>query len=112
MSTLSAVAEDAGSTLPRGLESEMRSAAGLAFRLALQFGMNPARLELLSAGRGQTVVVGAAQGFVDCEEGEARRGERLPVVLLVSPGLQRVGDGRSDTTRKRVIVPCEVFTHD
>ncbi|RSM12114.1 hypothetical protein CEP52_002588 [Fusarium oligoseptatum] len=107
MSLLSAVA---GSQLQGGLQGEMRKAASLAYELALQVGVNPARLVLLTAERGQTVVIGGNNGFIDCEDGEERRGQRVQVVLVASPGLQRIGDGRSETTQKHTVVPCEVFT--
>ncbi|RSL50991.1 hypothetical protein CEP54_011657 [Fusarium duplospermum] len=107
MSLLSVVT---GSQLQGGLQGEMRKAAGLAYELALQVGVNPARLVLLTADRGQTVVIGGNNGFIDCEDGEEWRGQRVQVVLVASPGLQRIGDGRSETTQKHTVVPCEVFT--
>ncbi|KAI8665735.1 hypothetical protein NCS56_01010600 [Fusarium sp. Ph1] len=84
----------AGTQLQSGLQGEMRTAAGLAYELALQFGVNPARLLLLTAERNQTVVIGGSSGFIDCEDGEERRGQKVQVVMVASPGLQRIGDGR------------------
>lgn len=99
-----------GAQLQGGLQGEMRTAAGLAYELALQFGVNPARLVLLTAKRSQAVVIGGSNGFIDCEDGEERRGREVQVVMVASPGLQRIGDGRSETTQKHTVVPCEVFT--
>lgn len=100
----------AGSQLQGGLQGEMRTAAGLAYELALQFGVNPARLVLLTVECSQTVVIGGSNGFIDCEDGEERRGQKVQVVMVASPGLQRIGDGRSETTQEHTVVPCEVFT--
>ncbi|KAJ4168423.1 hypothetical protein NW754_010334 [Fusarium falciforme] len=107
---ISLLAVIAGTQLQGGLQGEMRTAAGLAYELALQFGVNPARLVLLTAQRSQAVVIGGSNGFIDCEDGEERRGQKVQVVMVASPGLQRIGDGRSETTQKHTVVPCEVFT--
>ncbi|KAJ4207592.1 hypothetical protein NW759_013993 [Fusarium solani] len=100
----------AGSQLQGGLQGEMRTAAGLAYELALQFGVNPARLVLLTVERSQAVVIGGSNGFINCDDGEERRGQKVQVVMAASPGLQRIGDGRSETTQEHTVVPCEVFT--
>ncbi|KAM6530470.1 hypothetical protein FALCPG4_008598 [Fusarium falciforme] len=107
---ISLLAVIAGTQLQGGLQGEMRTAAGLAYELALQFGVNPARLVLLTAQRSQAVVIGGSNGFIDCEDGEERKGQKVQVVMVASPGLQRIGDGRSETTQKHTVVPCEVFT--
>ncbi|EEU38878.1 uncharacterized protein NECHADRAFT_83216 [Fusarium vanettenii 77-13-4] len=100
----------AGTQLQSGLQGEMRTAAGLAYELALQFGVNPARLVLLTAERSQMVVIGGSNGFIDCEDGEERRGQKVQVVMVASPGLQRIGDGRSETTQKHTVVPYTICT--
>ncbi|KAM5344570.1 hypothetical protein ACJ41O_013105 [Fusarium nematophilum] len=103
ISLLSAIAAASRSPLQGGLQGEIRAAASLAFELALQCGVNPARLVLLTAERSQTVAIGASHGYVDCEDGEERRGDRVQVAMVASPGLQRIGDGRSETTQKHTI---------
>ncbi|KAK0706278.1 hypothetical protein B0T26DRAFT_446666 [Lasiosphaeria miniovina] len=89
------------------LGDEVRSLVRLAFEVALQFGVNQANLALLAVEPGEAVVIGP--DFHDCEDADEHRGTRARVDLVVSPGLQRVGDGRTELARKRTIVPCEIF---
>ena len=90
------------------LHSDLRSATNIAFELALQSGVNPAALGLLTTPRGSSVVMDHARGFQDCEDGR-KRGQSVVAALVVQPGWVRVG-GDGARGERTVIVPCEVFT--
>ncbi|KAK5653399.1 hypothetical protein OQA88_8884 [Cercophora sp. LCS_1] len=92
------------------LEEEITSAARISFEIALQFGVNQAALALLTSSTGQAVVIGPE--FHDCEDGEENRGMRTRVAVMISPGLVRVGDGRSEMAKRHVVFPCEIFSSD
>lgn len=107
--TMSMLSTIVGSSPQFGeLKRQIHEAASLAFEVALQFGINPAQLVLLSAGRNETVTIDKKQGFIDCED-EKETGDVVRVALAVTPGLLRIGDGRSETTQRHTIWPCEVF---
>ncbi|KAK4161200.1 hypothetical protein QBC43DRAFT_292264 [Cladorrhinum sp. PSN259] len=93
-----------------GFEDEVKTIARLAFEIAIQFGVNPACLSLLVPTAGEFVVIGTE--YHDCEDGEEHRGTRSKVDLVVAPGLVRVGDGRSEMSKRYPIVPCEIFSAD
>ncbi|KAK3311886.1 hypothetical protein B0H66DRAFT_571190 [Apodospora peruviana] len=90
------------------LQDDIRNMVQLSFEIALQFGVNQANLNLLTTIAGETVVIG--NDFHDCEDAEANRGTRTRVDFMVSPGLQRIGDGRQEMARKNTVVPCEIFS--
>ena len=91
-----------------GMEAQamVRKIARLTSELALQFGVQPSHLSLSLPARKQLVEIG--KEFHDCIDGDINRGDRVLVDLVVSPGLNRVGDGKGSTER-RALMPCEVF---
>jgi hypothetical protein len=93
-----------------GFEDEVKTIVRLAFEMAIQFGVNPACLSLLIPTAGEFVVIGTE--YHDCEDGEEHRGTRSKVDLVVAPGLVRVGDGKSEMSKRYPIVPCEIFSAD
>jgi hypothetical protein len=88
-------------------KDDIREAALIAREIAMQFGVNPANLQLLRPEQGEEVEIGTE--FHDCYDGDTHAGRRYIVDLVTLPGLQKIGDGRSDRTSVRTIVPCDVF---
>ncbi|KAK3935292.1 hypothetical protein QBC46DRAFT_397856 [Diplogelasinospora grovesii] len=84
--------------------SEIASLAGF---LALEIGVHRACFGLSVPGRGESVQIG--QEFVDCEDGDAARGEFETVDLVVCPHLFKIGDGRGDFTTLKSISPGEIY---
>ncbi|KAK3386788.1 hypothetical protein B0H63DRAFT_140782 [Podospora didyma] len=105
---LEEVSAISGVPLYADLDDDVSGIVRLCFEVALQFGINQAQLALLTTDPGQSAVIGAE--FHDCEDADEHRGMRTRVDLMVAPGLQRVGDGRIDLAKVRVVVPCEIFT--
>jgi len=105
---LSAMASACNAVPYGALHGDLLSAANVAFELALQCGVNPAAVSLLSTPRGSTVVIDRAKGFQDCEDGRGK-GQSAVAALVVQPGWIRTS-GEGDSGRRTVIVPCEVFT--
>jgi hypothetical protein len=91
-------------------EDEIRQATFLAREIALQFGIHPAHLRLVMPARGETIEVG--KGYHHCCDGDYYKGRFYKVDLVTAPGLQKIGDGRSDLTSKWTIVPCEIYPND
>jgi len=98
-----------GSLRPE-VENEILQITHLAREIALQFGVHPAYLRLVVPARGKSVEIG--KDYHDCYDGDYYRGQIRKVDLVTSPGLQKVGDGRSDTTSTWTIVPCEIYPED
>ena len=117
----SVVAEIAAVTQPGGntrnteprysdFEAEVEAIVRLAFDIAIQFGVNQACLSLVTPPAGEVVIIGPE--YHDCEDADEHRGTRSKVDFVVSPGLIRVGDGKSEMSKKYPIVPCEIFAAD
>ena len=81
-----------------------------AFELALQFGVQLAQLKVCSPQLGELIKIG--EHFHDCEDGDLKKGVEYFVHLVVSPGLQKIGDGKSVKAAKKSIVPCEVYPQE
>ena len=79
----------------------------LAREIALQFGIHSAQLLLCVPQRGEQIQIG--EEFHDCEDGDCYKGTVYAVDQLIVPGLQKIGDGRSDMSSKRIITPCEIY---
>src|SRR5271154_7080687 len=107
MGILSEVSKLSNSSVRSEVEDEIRQMVNLAREIALQFGVHSAQLRLLIPNRGELVQIG--EEFHDCEDGDCHRGSIYGVDLVIVPGLQKIGDGRSDMSSKRTIVPCEFY---
>jgi hypothetical protein len=92
---------------PRAEIEEVQQIALQARDLALQFGLHSARLQLYMPEHGVEVQIG--EDVHDCEDGDCDRGAKHYVDLVTLPGLQKIGDGRSDMHSKRTLVPCEIY---
>ena len=96
-----------GSSLNVESENQIHQAVTLAQDIGFQFGIHPAQLRLVIPSRGEAVEIGAK--FHDCEGGEEERGKTYQVNLVTLPGLEKVGDGRSNMNSISTIVPCEIY---
>ena len=106
-SVLSHALRISGNPPPASLDEEIRQIALQSLDLAMQFGLHAARLELIKPSRGDEIRIGSS--VHDCEDGDCDKGARHVVDLVTLPGLQIIGDGRSETTFKRVLIPCEIY---
>jgi hypothetical protein len=104
---LSEVSKMSGAEVSDEMEDRVREITDLCFNIALQFGIHTAQLRLSIPDRGEQITIG--EEFHDCQNGELDKGAVYAVDLVVVPGLQKIGDGRSDMTKKHIIVPCEIY---
>lgn len=104
---LSEVSSLSGGRVAGVVEEDITRTANIALEIALQFGIHPAQLRLLVPNRDEQVMIG--EDFHDCENGDGDKGITFPVDLVIMPALQKIGDGRADTSSKRTIVPCEIY---
>ena len=88
-------------------KDHIRQMANLGRDMALQFGLHPAQLRLLFPSRGERIQIG--EEFHDCEDGDCNRGVWYKVDLVTTPGLRKIGGGRSDMNSEKIIVPCEIY---
>lgn len=107
MSVLSEVSELSGRPVRSDVEDEIHKMANLAEEIALQFGVHAAQLRLSVPHRGAQIQIG--KEFHDCEDGDFHGGTICLVDLVTSPGLERIGDGRSDMSSKQIVTPCEIY---
>lgn len=105
-SVLLGVSKLSGSS-PRSEMEEVQQIVHHARDLALQFGVHTAQLQLHMPEHGAEVQIG--DEVHDCEDGDCDRGAKHFVDLVTLPGLQKLGDGRSDMQSKRILVPCEIY---
>jgi hypothetical protein len=89
------------------IKSDVSRIAKMAAAIAIQFGVHPARLELLEASRGENIKIGS--DFHDCEDGDIEKGASYQIDMIVAPGLRKVGNGRADLTVRRTVIPCEIY---
>lgn len=75
--------------------------------IALQFGIQSSQLQLVVPEHGKTIRIG--ESFHDCEDGDSGLRRTCEVDIVTAPGLQKVGDGRSDMEVQRAMVPCEIY---
>jgi hypothetical protein len=104
---LSEAAELSDNVLGPDVEENVREMVDVSLKIALQFGVQSAQLQLCSPEPGDHVKMGT--DFHDCEDGDLKKGFEYEVDLVVAPGLQKIGDGRSNKASKRTIVPCEIY---
>lgn len=104
---LSEVSRLSNSLVPSYVEAEIHKMADLAREIALQFGVHTAQLRLAVPHHGAQIRIG--EEFYDCEDGDSERGTVYQVDLVIFPGLERIGDGRSDMSSKQIITPCEIY---
>lgn len=107
MTTLRQIATLAGATINERLEQEIVQVTNGVSELAFQFGVHPAHLEMKVPFPGDRVQIGPE--YHECDNGDNARGTTVGVDLMVFPGLQKIGDGRSDMVSRRIIVPCEIY---
>jgi hypothetical protein len=89
------------------IQDEIHEMAKLGRDIALQFGIHPAQLRLLVPSHGEQIEIG--ESFHDCRDGDSNTGSIYVVDLVTAPGLQKIGDGRSDLNSSRTLAPCEIF---
>ena len=75
--------------------------------IALQFGIQPAQMQLVIPGHGEKIKIG--ERYHDCEDADSFKGKTQSVDIVTAPGLQKVGDGRSELGSQRAMVPCEIY---
>lgn len=107
MGILSEVSMLSNSNIRSDVEDETHKMANLAHEIALQFGVHTAQLRLSAPLHGAQVQIG--EEFHDCEDGDFSRGTLCLVDLVTFPGLERIGDGRSNMSSKQIITPCEIY---
>jgi len=110
MAILTEISRLSNNTVRREVEDQIRQFVNIAREIALQFGIQTAQLRLLVPNRGEEIQIG--EEFHDCEDGDCYRGSACTVDLVIVPGLQKIGDGRSDMSSKGTIVPCEIYSHE
>jgi hypothetical protein len=110
MAFLSEVAQLSNNTISSEVEDQIHQLVNIAGEIALQFGIQTAQLQLFFPNCGENIQIG--EEFQDCEDGDFHRGSICTADLVVVPGLQKIGDGRSDMASKCIIVPCEFYSHD
>lgn len=110
VAVLSEVSQLSNSLVRSEVEDQIRQLVNLAREVALQFGVQTAQLRLSVPNRGKEIQIG--EEFHDCEDGDRYRGSVCAVDLVIVPGLQKIGDGRSDMSSKQIIVPCEIYSHE
>jgi hypothetical protein len=103
---LGEVSKLSGSSPRSGIE-EVHQISLQARDLALQFGLHSARLQLYMPDLETEIQIG--EEVYDCEDADCDRGAKHFVALVTLPGLQKVGDGRTDFQSKRTLVPCEIY---
>jgi hypothetical protein len=107
MGFLHEVAQLSHSNVGIKVENEIHEIVNLSLDIALQFGVHAAQLQLLSPGRGERIEIG--EDFHHCEDADYCRGSTYTVDLVILPGLKKIGDGRSDMSSRRTIIPCEIY---
>jgi hypothetical protein len=107
MSVLSEVASLSSSTVRSEIEDQVRQMVSLGRDIALQFGIQPACLQLVIPAHAEEIKIG--ERFHDCEDGDSGERKTCSVDIVTAPGLQKVGDGRSDMDVQRPMVPCEIY---
>lgn len=100
-----------GNFMRSEIEVEVREMVQITLEIALQFGVQPAQLQLYKSELGDLVTMG--EDFQDCEDADMQKGVQYFVDLVVSPGLHKIGDGgRSTKIATRTIVPCEIYPQE
>ena len=107
MGVLSEVSKLSNKKVSDEVEDEVREMANLCLEIALQFGIHSAELRLSVPERGEQITIG--EEFQDCQDGDRYKGIVHAVDLVIVPGLQKIGDGRSDMTTKYIVVPCGIY---
>lgn len=106
-SILSEVASLSNATVRSEIQDQIRQMVTLGRDIALQFGIQPAQMQLIIPKHGETIMIG--EKFHDCEDGDSFKGKTHSVDLVTAPGLQKIGNGRSDLSSQRHMVPCEIY---
>ncbi|KAF8862360.1 hypothetical protein BDZ45DRAFT_799176 [Acephala macrosclerotiorum] len=107
LAVLSEVAGLSHASVRPDIQDQVRQMVLLGRDIALQFGINPSQMELVVPKHGEKIKIG--EKFHDCEDGDSFKGKTHDVDLVTAPGLQKIGDGRSDMNSQRAMVPCEIY---
>jgi hypothetical protein len=107
MSFLHEVAQLSHSNVGIEVENEIHEIANLSLDIALQFGVHVSQLRLSSPDRGERIEIG--EDFHHCKDADCNRGSICTVDLVTLPGLEKIGDGRSDMFSRRTLIPCEIY---
>ncbi|KAF2813600.1 uncharacterized protein BDZ99DRAFT_412441 [Mytilinidion resinicola] len=101
------VAKLTNSGVREEVEEQVHEMVRVSSQIAIQFGVHTAQLQLSLPAIGEKIEIG--ENYHDCEDGDYNKGTIYTVDVVVVPGLEKIGDGRSDMISKRSIVPCEIF---
>ncbi|KUJ12159.1 uncharacterized protein LY89DRAFT_688620 [Mollisia scopiformis] len=104
---LSEVANLSHAEIRPEIQDQIRQMVALGRDIALQFGIQPAQMQLVVPKYGEKIKIG--EKFHDCEDGDSFKGKTQSVDIVTAPGLEKLGDGRSDLSAQRAMVPCEIY---
>jgi hypothetical protein len=107
MAILTEVSNLSSSHVRVEMEHDIHQMVNLGSVIALQFGVHLAQLRILVPSRGEQIQIG--ESYQDCEDGDCYKGSIYGVDLVTAPGLQKIGDGKSDMSSSRTMVPCEIY---
>ena len=79
----------------------------LAAEMGLQIGVQPSKVFFVCPERHRVVEIG--KQYHHCMDGDADKGRRVAVDLVVVPGLVRVGDGKRNLEVQVLLSPCEIY---
>ncbi|KAK4165569.1 hypothetical protein QBC43DRAFT_315474 [Cladorrhinum sp. PSN259] len=89
------------------IKSQVVTAVQQASELSMAFGAHRAKVCFGIPKFGDVVEIGAE--FIDCQDGDLKRGELETVELAVSPALFIIGDGKSDLTSVLCVQHGEIY---
>ncbi|KAK0669865.1 hypothetical protein QBC41DRAFT_390874 [Cercophora samala] len=95
------------SEVSKEIQEELAAAMGRASELAIVFGAHRANVCFGIPNRGDSVELG--REFVDCQDGDTKKGDIVTVELPVLPALFIIGDGKNDLTSVICVEQGEVL---
>lgn len=95
---------------PQKMRDHVSRLLRLTSEFALQFGIQPSRLELNFPRVGSQELIG--NEFQHWQNGALDKNKRIKVEFFTTPGLVRVGNGKDDLTSRVVLKPCDVYVVD
>lgn len=89
------------------IKDQVAAAVQQASELSMAFGTHRAKVCFGIPKFGDVVEIGAE--FVDCQDGDLKRGKLETVELAVSPAMFMIGDGRNDLTTVLCVQHGEIY---